>query len=160
MKKYNGYYCKNNINIKSMKNIQFFNKDYNYTFELNPNELFIKNNNLYFFLIYFDHYPTDNWILGKTFLKKYQFTFDMEGKTIGFYTNINENGKNFYGKTSNFSTIALIFCIIIIIGLVMFIFFYLRKRQFKKRNANELDDDFSYIPKNDKITKLINLIKN
>ena len=42
----------------------------------------------------------------------------------------------------------------------MFIFFYLRKRQFKKRNANELDDDFSYIPKNDKITKLINGIEN
>ena len=161
MYKYNGYYCKNNINIKSMKKIQFFNKDYNYTFELNPNELFIKNNNFYFFLVYFDHYPTDNWILGKPFLKKYQLTFDMDGKTIGFYTNINKNGKFFYvKKTSKFTTIALIFCILIIIGLVAFIFIYLRRRQFKKRNANELDDDFSYIPKNDKITKLINGIEN
>ena len=165
MYKYNGYYCKNNINIKLMKNIRLFNKDYNYTFELNPNELFIKNNNFYFFLIYFDHYPTDNWILGKPFLKKYQLTFDIDGRTIGFYTNINKNGKDIYDniydkKTSKFTTIALIFCILIIIGLVAFIFFYLRKRQLKKRNANELDDDFSYIPKNDKITKLINGIEN
>ena len=165
MYKYNGYYCKNNINIKSMKKIQFFNKDYNYTFELNPNELFIKNNNYYFFLIYFDHFFTNNWILGKPFLKKYQLTFDMDGRTIGFYTNINKNGKDIYDniydkKTSKFTTIALIFCILIIIGLVAFIFFYLRKRQLKKRNANELDDDFSYIPKNDKITKLINGIEN
>ena len=144
-----------------MKKIQFFNKDYNYTFELNPNELFIKNNNFYFFLVYFDHYPTDNWILGKPFLKKYQLTFDMDGKTIGFYTNINKNGKYFYvKKTSKFTAIALIFCILIIIGLVAFIFIYLRRRQFKKRNANELDDDFTYIPKNDKITKLINGIEN
>jgi predicted histidine transporter YuiF (NhaC family) len=85
----------------------------------------------------------------------------MDGKTIGFYTNINKNGKYFnVKKTSKFTKIALIFCILIIIGLVAFIFFYLRKRQLKKRNANELDDDFSYIPKNDKITKLINGIEN
>ena len=162
MYKYNGYYCKNNINIKLMKNIRLFNKDYNYTFELNPNELFIKNNNFYFFLVYFDHYPTDNWILGKPFLKKYQLTFDMDGKIIGFYTKINKDGKEkkYDKKASNFTTIALIFCILIIIGLVIFIFFYFRRRQFKKRNANELDDDFSYIPKNDKITKLINGIEN
>ena len=162
MYKYNGYYCKNNINIKLMKNIRLFNKDYNYTFELNPNELFIKNNNFYFFLIYFDHYFTNNWILGKPFLKKYPLTFDMDGKIIGFYTKINKDGKEkkYDKKASNFTTIALIFCILIIIGLVIFIFFYFRRRQFKKRNANELDDDFSYIPKNDKITKLINGIEN
>jgi predicted histidine transporter YuiF (NhaC family) len=86
----------------------------------------------------------------------------MDGKIIGFYTKINKDGKEkkYDKKASNFTTIALIFCILIIIGLVIFIFFYFRRRQFKKRNANELDDDFSYIPKNDKITKLINGIEN
>ena len=154
--KYYGYYCKNDIDIKSMDVIKLYNKDMNFTFQFSPDELFKKQNDIYYFLIFFDRYPVDNWVLGKPFLKKYQITFDMDGKTMGIYTNIDKNGKNFYGENNTSSSIALIICITIIIGLIGFIIFYLRKRQFKKRNANELDDDFTYIPKNDKKTQLIN----
>ena len=45
---------KDKVDIKKFKNIYFYQKDYNYIFSLNYNDLFINKNNILFFNIYFD----------------------------------------------------------------------------------------------------------
>ena len=52
-----------------------------------------------YFLIYFVQSPNNDdknaqiseWALGKPFLQKYQFSFDVENKNIFFYENIKES---------------------------------------------------------------------
>ena len=64
------FYCDNNSGIIKFKNIIFSSEVGNYNFNLNYNDLFIKNDDKYFFLIVFP-LNDDNkfWQLGKPFLK-------------------------------------------------------------------------------------------
>ena len=110
----------------------------NYTFILKKEELFLKIKNKIYFLIYFiENSHFDNWVLGKPFLKKYQFFFDYQNLKIGFYK---EEKKN---KISSkiFVIITLILIIIILLFLI-YKFHYNRKR---RRRINEIDDNYNYI---------------
>ena len=78
-------------------------KKYNFTydFELNFEDLFYEHKGILYFLVIYDSTIFGNdkfaqiseWVLGKPFLDKYQFSFDVEKKQISFYEN-----KNGYGK--------------------------------------------------------------
>ena len=46
-----------------------------------------------YFLIGNKNNDVDQWVFGKTFMNKYQFVFNSEMKTIGYYTQINSNIK-------------------------------------------------------------------
>ena len=99
-KSYNYYYCKKNQEIISkIKNvfpsINFKSNDLNYNFTLEPDDLFVEENEYIFCLLFFEKSSVSTnskiWILGKPFLKKYQFTLNYNENYINFYYDTYEN---------------------------------------------------------------------
>ena len=82
------YYCKKSedfgINeLKQFPSLYFNNVDFNYIFELTYKDLFIEINGNYYFLV--TDTSDESWSIGYSLLKKYQFVFNQDSKTIGFY---------------------------------------------------------------------------
>lgn len=80
----------NNFHIESFPTIYFENKPFETIFNLTYEDLFVFDevNNKYIFLILYSRL-SNNWIFGSIFLKKYQFTFNEDSKTIGYYKSMN-----------------------------------------------------------------------
>ena len=137
---YKGFYCDNNINIENFSNLYFYHKELNYTFNLNYNDLFIKEKDKLFFLIIFKHDSTDFfWEFGEVFFKKYQIIFDEEKGIIGFY-----NLKKI--KAFNYSLLFIFLLIILVILLISVIIRMIIIKP-RKLRANELEDNYDYIQK-------------
>ena len=82
------YYCdkSDNFNINDLKkfpSLYFKHVDFDYILELSYQDLFIENNGKYYFLVTSNY--DENWLIGYPLLKKYQFVFNEDSKTIGFY---------------------------------------------------------------------------
>ena len=133
---------------------QHNNFDYNFFFFFYCS--FIEFKERYYFLIIFpeDNYHNNNWYLGLPFLRRYQFIFNHDSKTIGFY---NENvklknetkSKNSNPNISYLRVIIEVGIGILLIALIIISFIIGQKisKQRKKR-ANELtDDNFEYFSK-------------
>ena len=153
-----GYYCDksdefNINNLKKFQKIYFEHKEFNYTFELSYQDLFVEYNGKIWFLIVLMKGNEDNWFFGSIFFRKYQFVFNPDSKMINFYdiniTDENNNGdedKNKNGKLMYFLVIfGIIISWIIFIVLGIFIGKYIYKKYNKKHRANELDDKYEYI---------------
>ena len=98
------------------------------------------------------------WKLGEPFFSKFQFTFNQEQKTVGFYNSklekiSNEDFmKNLEQENNNSSkgnSKTVLYIILIVIGVLILIAlaYFLGKKfnESRKRRANELkDDDFDY----------------
>ena len=87
------YYCKNDKNIineiKSVfPGINLNSRDLEYNFTIEADDLFIEEKDFVFCLVYFSTYY-NQFSLGKPFLKKYQFTINLDQKTLTHY-NISE----------------------------------------------------------------------
>ena len=80
--------CEKNetFDISSFPDIFFEHIDLETIFNLTYEDFFIfdENRNKYIFLGFNNRF-TDNYIFGSIFLRKYQFTFNVDSKTIGFY---------------------------------------------------------------------------
>ena len=150
--------CDKNIDKEFTPEINFFIKEYNITFNFNYKDLFFDDGDSLIFLVatYAD-FDEGYWILGKPFIKKYLFLYDMDSKMIGFYNkdthvtvdNIEINNK----KEGNFNLsifFNIFLCIIIIILIFILYHCYVNKRRIR---ANELEDKFNYIAKTDKELK-------
>ena len=96
--------CDNNeeFNITSFPDIYFDKKDLETIFNLTYKDLFVldENNNKYIFLIFNNRWQTD-WIFGNIFLKKYQLTFNVDSKTIGYYKSMNTYKENIDNEDNN-----------------------------------------------------------
>ena len=152
---------KNKIGINEIKNFPtlfFKHVNLNQIFEFNYEDLFQETKNFYVFKIMLDENNKRFWNFGRTFLKKYQFIFDNDQKTltyIGINTltpnqkandDIKKNNTNFF--SNKLYLIFILAFIIIIIAVLIGLF--LGKKIFnknKKKRANELDDDYEYIEK-------------
>ena len=79
-----------NFNISSFPDIYFENKELETIFNLTYEDLFIldETKNKYIFLV-FNNRHTNHWVFGNVFLRKYQFTFNVDSKTIGYYKSMN-----------------------------------------------------------------------
>ena len=115
-----------------------------------------------FFLIVVENGDVDDWYFGYIFLKKYQFSFDQDAKRITFYNqdsldneekDNNENkGKN-NNKSNNdkkekmnyLAIILVIISWIIFIGVGIILGTFIYKKCYKKKRANELNDDYEYV---------------
>ena len=155
-------YCdKNTFTIQDMKkfpSLFFYHRELNYTFVLNYEDLFEEiNNNIYFLVVKnIGNYYQDIWKMGKTFLKKYQFSFNQDSKMISFYPHMNDNNykrdeeekNNKENKKFNSSYIWIAICIVcLIVGIYIGTKIILKNR---KKRANELDDEYDYNYKNEK----------
>ena len=101
------------FDIESFPSIYFEHKTFETIFILTYKDLFVfdETNNKYIFLILYSRL-SNNWIFGSIFLKKYQLTFSVDSKTIGYYksmnnykneenNNNNEKGKDYKDDDSN-----------------------------------------------------------
>jgi hypothetical protein len=92
---------------------------------------------------------TEHFEMGKIFLKKYFFTYDLDKKTINFYNKnipiiikediiINEN--------FSYSIYLIIFAIVLFVAACVIGFYFGIKLYEKSRNKrkNELDEDYDY----------------
>ena len=79
----------------------------------------------------------DKWVLGKTFMKKYQIVFNNDMKTIGFYLNKNKIKKDINPDEiliSEDNNKYKYYCLIIFFIIFIFIILYcLRSYCFKNR---------------------------
>jgi hypothetical protein len=124
--------------IVKFPSIYFEHKNLLYVFELNFEDIFIKYDNRYICLIWFDMKNKNKWRLGKSFLKKYLFTFDLDRKIIGFYNpNIDDgNSKKSNDKDEENDNDKVKYIIIIIIALSIIAFvlcFLLAKYMYNNR---------------------------
>ena len=170
---YNVFYCKSDV-IKNFKNISFSFKNqqsYQYGFldelimEFDYNDLFINENNIYYFQIIFS--KNSDWIFGKPIFKKYRIVFDQDKKMYGIYNfhqkeNKNENKNNLNDSNSHNDKYIIFYIIIFILALFVIIesIILIKKCLVKPRNKrpNELKDEYDYenYLNNDKDKNIIN----
>ncbi len=75
--------------------------------------------------------------LGVPFIKKYFLIFDRDKNIVGLYKDrINDDSDK-----SNFCTFSLIFACLIIIGLLLYIFYYVFRSEKRIKRTQELYDD-------------------
>ena len=148
------FFCSNLDTIKQFKGIHFKNNDLDKDFFFDYNDLFLKRNSKYYFLIAFRPSTNVNWIIGYPFFKKYEFVFQPDKKLIGTYIDYpkikdkNNNDKNKDDNNDNHISVIIlsIFVGLFAITIVILSVFLFKKfsKNFKKKRANELDDNFDY----------------
>ena len=123
--------------------INFYHNLLNITFMLNAKDLFYEDNirNKIFFLIGNKNNEIDQWIFGKTFMNKYQFVFNTEMKTLGFYNTLiyNKTEKENNFGFSYMNIIIIIVFIIIIISFLFLIVYHHRKNLIKEKSKVALE---------------------
>ena len=135
------YECEKSLDIKAFPEINFLHKTLSSEFILSYDDVFILENNKYIFLIWFDIAKNKNiWRLGKPFLKKYLFIFDLDKKTIGYYINKNKNSISSLEDENNASiksTIIKLILLSIIAFVLCYIItkcYYQQKRKYLNKN--------------------------
>ena len=101
-------------------------------------------------MVIFPYNANNYWYLGLPFIQKYQFVFNHDSKTIGFYVDLEEDPIN-ESDGFEFKYLRLVIEILSAIILAIVVFFVAKKiYEQRKKRANELtDDNFDYMPKND-----------
>jgi len=143
------YYC--DISIKNelyeaLPDIKMNSREFNYTFEINKDDLFYTEGNYVFFKLLFFIEENNIWLLGKPFSLKYQFVFNPDSKQIGIYNPDyipEETGDNSFKKKVRLVLIIILLCAIFtVLGVIIGKKIYGLRR---KQKANELIDDFEYV---------------
>ena len=129
----------------------FYNKEMNCNFTLDSKDLFtiIPNDNRILFNIELG-YGSEQWVLGKPFFKKYQLIFDSDSKMINYYdNNFNEKKKkNIVFKKENKIKIVIIIFLIVLAFIIGIIFGRILCSKYNRKiRANELEEKYSYISK-------------
>ena len=141
------FICNEKVNLKSFPKIYFTLYNNKNCFVFNYEDLFIKSDNKYFFLMIFG---TEEFIFGQPFLKKYKIIFDKENYLISLKFNKND----YYSKEilNNNKINKIDYKLIILIILLFFsiiIIIYLYYKKPRKKKANELlDDNYEYSQQN------------
>ena len=150
---YNFFYCNNNKEIKEKLNklvpdIFFYLKNANVNFELKKEQILKENGDfIYIYIIFSQFY--NQWKLGKQITLKYQFVFNPDEKNVYFYKKENNGEKE---KENNYLVLKIIGSVALGIILIALGFLIGKKIYgMRKKRANELkDDDYQYIPENNK----------
>ena len=143
--KYSIFVCDKDFNTDNFPTIYFYHKDLNYTFVLTQKELFKVIGDKKYFLIVYDLYRPQFWMLGKIFLEKYSFNYDMENRLIGFYQKISY--ENNHKENNNYILLLINIILLGIVLIIAIIAFYIGKylcNKMRKKRANEMDDNFDY----------------
>ena len=135
------YICMKDVKLKNFPPLILYSKDSNLEFILNYEDLFIEINGKYYFLVNFEYIHKSElkefWNLGVPFIKKYSLIFDRDKNIVGYY----KERINSDSDKPNFFTFSLIFACLIIIGLLIYIFYYVMRSEKRKKRAQELYDD-------------------
>lgn len=149
------------IHKSSFPFIKFQQNDYGFIFNFSFYFLFVEFKETYYFLIIFpeETYINNDWYLGIPFLRRYQFIFNYDSKTIGFYnenikekneTNITDSNPDLNSNNNSYIRIIIEVSIgVLLIALIFVAFIVGRKlNNQRKKRANELmDDNYEYLTK-------------
>lgn len=145
--------------LKEFPSLYIYVNNYDFSFELTSNELFKNVNDKYYFMVLFTKpvfHIDDTWYLGLPFLQKYQFVFNYDAKTIGFYIpqpkenekeDDNKNKEKEKNKKFYQTTIFQIIVGALLMSVLLVLAYFIGRTQLNKRQkrANELkDDDYLY----------------
>jgi len=135
--------------VEKFPSLYLTEKKFNYTFELNYKDLFVKKGNKYFFLMILPSSHTEHFEMGKVFLKKYFFMYDLDKKTINFYNEnipITKKEEIINQQNSSDSIYLIIFAIVLIIAACAIGFYFGIKLYEKSRDKrkNEIDEEYDY----------------
>ena len=122
----------------------------NYTFELNSTDLFEDIGDRKYFLVNFARNSDIKWVLGRPFLSKYNFTYDIDARTVGMYFGKKEVIPEPNDGKFDIVWIFVIFSGFIIIVLSVIIYILIKKIP-RKRRANELEENLDYKEKEDNL---------
>ena len=141
------YYCDKDTDISKMPSLIFQINSYNLSITLNAYNLFELIDDKLFFLVVFKTTSPIHWKIGYLGLKKFNISFNQDGKTITFYDKNNDNNSP-GGNNKNRTLLIVLICVGVVFILMLggFIYYYITHKK-NKRLANELDDDFLYVPK-------------
>ena len=140
--------------------LYLFSYSFNYTFELTSNDLFIEANDDFLFLMFYDPWNPKLFLFGEKFMKKYNFIFRIDQKSIGFIPQINNEEKSdkerkqeIIDNKNKFQIIWIIILSVLLVGIILGILvgkkIWDNKR---KKRANELvDEDYEYESKKEEI---------
>ena len=142
-------------------------------FILTQEDLFFKNTNdisdtHIYFNIFFHAIKTSSWVLGRTFLQKYRFSFNYDTNLILYHkSKINDNIKEntIINEEKNNSLPLKIFLIIFFVLVIFILGFLFHKSIIKlprKIKVNELNDEYYYQSedKNKKLNNDLDINKN
>ena len=132
--------CNKNFNISNFPPLIFYNRDFGVNFTFYYYDLFYEFEDLNYCLLTSGRNLKYNWILGKPFLKKFHFVFDLDKKLVGFY---NDDDISFKINRN----LIFILITIFMIGFILFLLFFIYKMIKKKRKVrlNEIEDVYQYI---------------
>ena len=150
------FYCnkdmKNFFKKSHINKINFLHRFFGKTFELNYEDLFEEKGNYIFLKVFFNRNEINYWRLGKPFLRKYFFSFNLDGRTISFYDFENNEGKKNNNKKSNAILIIVIIVLILICGILGFFlakYLYIKKQKKKGEELTDNDDyNYDYLNQN------------
>ena len=143
-------------------------KDLDYIFFFTFYHLFENIQDKYYFSIIFPEEDNDKWYLGRPFLSRYQFFYNYDSKTIGFYnekikkdkqsptdktTDKKEEEEEEDNKDSSNTRLFIEIGVITLLCLLIIAAFVIGKKinDKRKQRANELsDENFEYLSKNNK----------
>jgi hypothetical protein len=152
LKDYYFYYCKKETKdiLKKSKysTIYFLHRYFGKIFELNYNDIFEENDDYIYLKVFFNKEKVEVWRLGKPFLSKYFFSYDLDGRTISFYDNESRSSGSSSDDKNNSGNRTLLIIVIIVLVLICFaIGFFIAKYIYiskKKQKGNELVDNDNY----------------
>lgn len=154
------YYCYKsikNILYENLSRIKFESVSLGFYFEFEKEELFYIKGDYIYFMVLFNSWEYNYWIMGQMLTTKYNFVFNTDNRQIGLYKKVNIIENNEIEKNNyNINKILFIFIIISIIFFFSCIGLYLLRKIFclrKKILVNELieERDYDYKTHNDKI---------
>ena len=136
--------CTSLEDIKDFPTIYFMHRTLRYTFEITKEDVFIEYNGRYMCKIWIDMSYRNNWRMGKPFLKKYFFSYNVDRKVIGFYDLANKgNNKEKVVDTKKVEIVYIIVIIILLLATIGLSYVLTRifcKNKKRKIKANLLED--------------------
>ena len=139
------YECENDIDISNFKNLEFSHSEFMFNFIMTKEDLFKLYNNKIYFLIIFNMYSSygNYWKLGKPFIKKYNFGYNIENKKIYFFYKEEKKEKNEKQRDSNIYYYIIIG--FLLLGVFVMAFFVIINKFWKpkRKKANELQEEIN-----------------
>ena len=151
------YYCDKNKfkqeDIDKFPKLTMTNVKLEKNFSFTGRELFYEGNDYYYFKLQFKSFSV-GWVIGQLFIRKYQFVFNYDKKTIGYYNDDRmkpddhkDDGSSIAPKKSDKLYLYIFIPLsVVVLGAIIFVLtkFYFCKiccNKDRKRKINELDDE-------------------
>ena len=141
------YYCNKDADLNNFQSWKFAINELETNFTFTKEDLFMDVGDKYLFLMVFDITST-HLILGYPFFKKYNFIFNQDSKTLGFFTKKIELISKESIKIPVVYIIIILVLSIVLIGLGIFAYTYFCVNKKKKKMAKELSEEIENEPQN------------